>query len=124
MTDLPATRDATANTYRFTTAGVLAAFSASLCCLGPFALMATGISGAWMSRLMGVERYQPVLIVLSVSFFALAGWKLFSASERKNTAGSCPIPRAKRQQKLIFFLAGCLALILLTSEFWIVWLAG
>lgn len=124
MSDFPATRNVTENTYRFSAAGVLAAVSASLCCLGPFALMATGISGVWMSRLMAVERFQPVFIVLSVSFFALAGWKLFSAAGRKNTTGSCPTPRAKRQQKLIFFLSGCLALVLLTSEFWIVWLAG
>ena len=124
MTDLPSTRDITANTHRFTAAGVLAAASASLCCLGPFALMATGISGAWMSRLMLVERFQPALIALSVSFFALAGWKLFSAARRKNPTESCPTPWAKRQQKLIFVLSGCLALVLLTSEFWIVWLAG
>lgn len=86
--------------------------------------MATGISGAWMSHLMKVERYQPLLILLSVSFFALAGWQLFGPSRGNRPVASCPVSSRKHHQRLIFGLSGCLALVLLTSEFWIVRLAG
>ena len=43
--------------YRYLFGGVLASVTASICCIGPFALLATGISGAWMSRVMVVEPF-------------------------------------------------------------------
>jgi mercuric ion transport protein len=109
--------------YQTLTAGLLVSVTASICCLGPFALLATGVSGAWMSRLMIFEPLQPLLIVVTALLFALAGWKLFYARKTIVKGGSCSIQLASTQQKTLFFVAGILSIILLSSEYWIVFLA-
>jgi mercuric ion transport protein len=105
-------------------AGLLASATASICCLGPFALMATGISGAWMSRLMLVEPMQPFIIALTVLLFALAGWQIFHPTIKIEHRSSCPAQSIKFSLKIAYFLAGSLAIILITSEYWIVLIAG
>jgi mercuric ion transport protein len=108
----------------YITAGLLASVTASICCLGPFALMATGISGAWMSRLMVIEPMQPFIIALTMLFFALAGWKIFYPTKNYEQGSSCPAQSIKSSQKFSYFLAGSLATILVSSEYWIVWIVG
>jgi mercuric ion transport protein len=105
-------------------AGLLASATASICCLGPFALMATGISGAWMSRLMLVEPMQPFIIALTVLLFALAGWQIFIPSTKVKQGSHCPARSTRMSQKLAYFLTGSIATILITSEYWILWVAG
>ena len=60
--------------------GIAASFTASICCLGPLALLSTGVSGAWMSNLMFFERYQPILIAVTLLAFVLAGRSVFFAA--------------------------------------------
>jgi len=110
--------------YQYLIVAMLASMTASICCIGPFALLATGISGAWMSQLMIVEPFQPLLMALTVLLLALAGWKLFYSAAKNEQGNSCPAQKSGRQQKLAYFLTGGLALILLTSEYWILWVAG
>jgi len=100
-------------------AGLLASATASICCLGPFAL-----SGAWMSRLMLVEPMQPFIIALTVLLFALAGWQIFHPTIKIEHRSSCPAQSIKFSLKIAYFLAGSLAIILITSEYWIVLIAG
>ncbi|MEO1931614.1 MAG: mercuric transporter MerT family protein [Pseudohongiella sp.] len=114
----------TISSSHYITAGLLASATASICCLGPFALMATGISGAWMSRLMVIEPMQPFIIALTMLFFALAGWKIFYPTKKYEQGSSCPAQSIKSSQKFAYFLAGSLASILVSSEYWIVWIAG
>ncbi len=93
---------------------------ASICCVGPFFLMATGISGAWMSRLMILEPYQPIFIFLVSSLFAAAAWSIFAPMEKAIASGdSCPISALRMRQKAAFFTTGALVTILLTSAHWI-----
>ncbi len=101
---------------RFMLGGVAVSLIASSCCIGPFLLLATGVSGAWMSRLMVLQAYQPLFISLVLTFFAMAWVKIF------RPFSSAP-SGATAQQKAAFFLLFALALILLFSEYWIVWLA-
>lgn len=105
-------------------AGMLASVTASICCIGPFALLATGMSGAWISRLMIVEPFQPLLIALTVLMFALAGRKLFYAAAEFEEGSSCTVQKSGWQQKSAYFLTASVALVLLTSEYWIPLVGG
>lgn len=101
---------------------------ASSCCVGPFLLLATGVSGAWMSRLMVLQAYQPLFVSLVLTFFAMAWVKIFkpfSSSKATEVSGHnvAVRPTVMTRQKAAFFLSFGLALILLLSEYWIVWLA-
>ena len=113
----------TSNPRPYLIAGLISSFSASVCCIGPFFLLTTGLSGAWMSRLMVVESYQPLLAVITIGAFALAGWKLFYAKQDDGQGASCSAIKPLWQSKHSYLLSACLALLLLSSEYWIVLIA-
>lgn len=104
--------------------GVLSSAAASICCIGPLLLLATGISGAWMSRLMVLEPYFPILATVSLAFIGTAGWKLLQprSCDASGAQGDLTLPESK--PLVLFTLALSLAVILLTSEYWIVLLAA
>lgn len=52
-------------------AGVLA----SICCVGPLAVVAVGGGGAWVSRLTALEPYRPFFVVLALGALALAWYR-------------------------------------------------
>jgi hypothetical protein len=82
-------------------------------------LLAIGISGSWMSRLMVLA-----LASMSLALIGAAGWMLVNPRpcEAGDVEGGLKPPESK--SLLPFILALCLALILLTSEYWIVLLAA
>ena len=106
--------------YRYLFGGVLASVTASICCIGPFALLATGISGAWMSRVMVVEPFQPLLAGITIILFALASRKIFFSKVAGKKGSNCPTVAVQRKQKIVYCVSGVLALVSLTSEYWIV----
>lgn len=105
---------------RFIAAGLVASAGASICCLGPFALLATGVSGAWMSRLMMLEPYQPLLIALSLVAFVIAGSKLFLSPTLAFEESCCQENKADWKQVALFVSSFVVALLFVTSEHWIV----
>ena len=107
---------------RYLAGGVLVSVGASVCCIGPFILLATGISGAWISQLMILEPYQPIFVLIVLCMFAVAGWKIFRPVNEAAVSDGCPMAQVRWQQKATFFLTGALASILLTSVYWIVWI--
>ncbi len=108
---------------RFIAGGVLASVSASICCLGPLVLLATGVSGAWMSKFMLLEPYQPILITLSLIAFAIAGKKLFGSATAVQDRDCCEGEKIGWKQYGLFLSSCTLALIFVTSEYWILRLA-
>jgi mercuric ion transport protein len=56
----------------------LAAIGASLCCLGPLALVSVGVSGAWISNLTALEPYRWVFAAVAVGFMGYASKRIFS----------------------------------------------
>ncbi|MCI5106902.1 MAG: mercuric transporter MerT family protein [Pseudomonadales bacterium] len=95
---------------------------ASVCCLGPLLLLTLGVSGAWMSRLMIVESWYPLLASLSLALIALAAWQLMQARACENfkEARSLRLPEARQMAALVF--AVLLSLLFLSSEYWLLWL--
>ena len=48
--------------------GVVGAFLASACCIGPLVLLTLGISGAWIGNLTALEPYKPIFAVFALGF--------------------------------------------------------
>ncbi len=120
---MQAARKNNAGFNRFIAGGVLASMSASICCLGPFVLLATGISGAWMSNLMRLEPYQPMLIGLALIAFAIAGKRLFVGATNDEDGSCCDNEKIGWQQYTLYLSSFALALIFVTSEFWVLQIA-
>jgi len=52
-------------------------------------LLTTGVSGAWMSKLMLFEQYQAFLITATLLAFAFAGRSLFFAGNAVRDGDCC-----------------------------------
>jgi|TARA_B110000971_G_scaffold85372_1_gene87605 mercuric ion transport protein len=110
--------------YRhFIAGGIATSLTASICCLGPLALLATGVSGAWMSDLMFFERYQKILVAATLLAFALAGRSVFFATNTAGKNGCCEEKEPEWKKVSIFAATFCLALVFISSEHWIQYLA-
>jgi mercuric ion transport protein len=104
--------------------GIAASLTASICCLGPLALLAAGVSGAWMSKLMFFGQYQPILVAATLLAFALAGRSVFFASNAVAENHCCEEKRSGEKElgwkkATVFAASSCLALVLISSEYWI-----
>jgi mercuric ion transport protein len=102
---------------------VVAAIGASACCFGPLLLLALGISGAWISNLTLLEPYRPFFIFAVLVLFGFAGWKVYRPVEDCDPGTACVVPQGRKRQQAIFWLTAFIALVLLTSNYWIVWFA-
>jgi mercuric ion transport protein len=118
--------------------GVTAAFLGSLCCMGPLLFVTLGV-GAGLATTF--EPLRPVFVVVMVALFGLAfysvygrrAWRAAAASNDPGTSGesvgstgatdvACGLPRNRRHDKVILWLAAVLALVLWTFPTWSKWL--
>ena len=95
------------------TAGTLAAIGASICCVGPLALLGLGISGAWIGTLNAFEPYRPVLIGITLVFLALAFRKLYLVPQVCAPETACATPAVVRRQRAVFWVLTALLLALI-----------
>ena len=87
-------------------ASALAAFGASICCLGPLLLLAVGVGGSSSLGLFtALEPYRPAFIAVTLGLLALAYYKMFW---RKADCESC-----RRGQKLLFWGIAVLSILML-----------
>lgn len=99
-------------------AGVLAAMGASVCCVGPFVLLALGISGAWISTLTALEPFRLVFIVLMLLFLSLSFRKLYLMPKSCAVGTRCDDPRIVKRQRMVFWVV-TVALLVLVAVPWI-----
>ncbi len=83
--------------------GVLAAVGASVCCVGPLALLALGIGGAWIGNLSALEPIRPVFIVLTAVFMAMAFRRLYLMPRACEAGTPCADPLALRRRRWLFW---------------------
>lgn len=95
------------------TAGILAAIGASVCCVGPLALLGLGVSGAWIGNLTAFEPVRPVLIGVTLLFLALAYRKLYRVPQVCAPGTACADTTVIRRQRNIFWTVSVLVLALL-----------
>lgn len=99
--------------------GVLAAVGASLCCVGPFILLTLGIGGAWIGNLTLLEPYRPVFIVIVMLLFGWVGWQINRPVEACVPGTVCAVPQTQKRRRVIFWIMAIIALVLVTSSYWI-----
>ena len=94
--------------------GVVAAFLASACCIGPLVLLTLGISGAWIGNLTVLEPYKPWFAGVALVFVGLppvtanasttvaatavafAAFDPFGSADRTDAVGHSDLPPASR----------------------------
>jgi mercuric ion transport protein len=97
--------------------GALAAILASTCCLGPLALVALGLSGAWIGNLTRLEPYRPFFIAAALVALFFAGRRIFRAAQTCNAGELCAVPRTRRIYKVLFVTVSVLVLIALVFPY-------
>ena len=100
-------------------AGILAAFGASVCCVGPLVLLALGISGTWIGSLTVMTPFRPVFVGLTLLFLGMAFHRLYLRPRVCVPGTPCSIPGTLRRQRLIFWIVTVLLIGLLAVP----WLA-
>ena len=95
--------------------GALAAFAASLCCLGPLVLVTLGVGGAWISNLTALEPYRPIFIGVALVLMGLAWRRIYRAPAAEVCAPGtlCAKPQTNRVYKAMFWLVSALVLLAL-----------
>lgn len=94
--------------------GAVAAIGASACCAGPLLLVVLGIGGAWGSRLVALDVYQPYFIAAALAFFGYAYFKLYRAPETCEPGEVCAVPAVRRRQRGIFWVLAVAAAALMS----------
>jgi len=99
--------------------GLIAAIGAGLCCAGPFVLLLLGVSGSWIGNLTLLEPYRPIFIVAVLALFGWAGWQLYRPVEACEPGTACAVPQVRKRRQVIFWITSVIALLLVTSAYWI-----
>ncbi len=82
---------------------VIAAITASACCIGPLVLLMLGISGSWISNLTAMEPYRPIFIGITLLFLGLAFRKLYLVPKSCAIDKPCAEPTNLRKQRNLFW---------------------
>ena len=94
-------------------AGAAAAIGASACCAGPLLLVVLGIGGAWGSRLVALEAYQPFFLVAASGFFGFAFYRLYRRPDACAPGEACAVPAVRQRQRIIFWVVTLIAAALM-----------
>jgi mercuric ion transport protein len=103
--------------------GIIAAIGAGVCCVGPLVLLLLGVSGSWISNLTAFEPYRPIFILVVALLFGYSGWKIYRPVKECEPGTACAVPATQQRRKRIFWLCAITAMILVTSNYWILLIA-
>ncbi|GIW54373.1 MAG: mercuric transporter [Nitrospiraceae bacterium] len=112
--------------------GLLAAFFASLCCIGPllFAALgvgigATGFLASTAAMLKSLLPYRPVFIGLAA---LLLGLSLYLAYRKPKAVGAacqaCAPAAASHRARLVLWIIAGLSVALILAPYWLDWMTG
>lgn len=90
--------------------GTIAAFIASLCCIGPLILIALGLGTASSALSIGAQK--PYFLALGLVFFAVSLF-LFITYRRKNICEGCTTKEQERRRIINTILTAFAALVML-----------
>ena len=99
--------------------GAIAAFAASVCCLGPLVLVALGVSGAWISNLTALEPYRPIFIGAALVLMGFAWRRIYRASVAQSCAPGevCALPQSTGVYRVMFWIVSGLVLLALAFPY-------
>jgi len=87
--------------------GIIAAFTATLCCIAPLVLFLLGISGAWISNLTAVEPYRPYFLVVAIALVTIGYWKVYKKSNVSDCKPGtfCAMSKSNLINKVMLWIA-------------------
>lgn len=91
---------------------------ASVCCVGPLALLTLGIGGAWIANLTVLEPLRPWLIAATALFLVLAFRRVYLQPRLCEPGDVCAEPIALQRQRQVFWFV-VLAVLALLSIPWL-----
>lgn len=99
--------------------GILGAFLASACCVGPLVLLTLGISGAWIGNLTALEPYKSIFAVIALGFIAAGFRQVYFRKPTVCEPGSyCARPASARITKTALWASFILVVAALTIDWW------
>jgi mercuric ion transport protein len=103
----------------FAAGGVIGAVLASTCCIGPLALLALGVSGAWIGNLTALEPYKPYFAAAALVFIGLGYRQVYFRPKPACADGSlCARPQSSRITKAALWSATVLVALALSINWW------
>lgn len=100
--------------------GLIAAAGAGLCCAGPLVLLLLGVSGSWIGSLTLLEPFRPYFILVVIVLFSYAARKIYRPIDKCEPGSTCAVPKVRLGRQIILWVAGLIALVLVTSNYWII----
>ena len=82
---------------------IVAAFVASLCCIGPIALAVLGLGGVGLFTALG--EYRPYIMAVTVVLLGLAFYFTYRKREVKCEDGTCKVESASKWNKIAVWFA-------------------
>lgn len=104
----------------FIGSGIVGAFIASLCCVGPLILTVLGVSGAAVLSKFEVIRLPMILVV--VTLFGFAGIVLYRKRKNCEPDSICADPKKFRKMVIFYWIGLAIAILGITSPQWVAWL--
>ena len=99
--------------------GVVGAVLASSCCVLPLALVAVGLSGAWVSRLTALAPFKPYALAGTTVVLAAGFWHVYGRKAPVCAPGSaCAAPRYRRFTKAALWAGAGLAVLSASVDVW------
>lgn len=102
-------------------AAVGAALLASLCCIGPLLFVTLGVGAGFATRF---EPLRPLFAVLTIALLALGFYSVYGRQRATTLAascdidGTCTVPRSRKRDKILLWIAALVALTVLTFPQW------
>jgi mercuric ion transport protein len=98
---------------------VAVAVAASVCCLGPLALVTLGATGAWIGALAGLAPYRPLLIAATAGLLGAALFREYRKPKAEACApgSACAVPAARRGMRAALWVVAALVVGLLALPY-------
>lgn len=102
-------------------AAVGAALLASLCCIGPVLFVTLGVGAGFAARF---EPLRPLFTVLTIALLGLGFYSAYGrhgatmAAAPCDVDGTCAVPRSRRRDRILLWIAALVALVVLTFPQW------
>ncbi|MGH7445913.1 MAG: mercuric transporter MerT family protein [Longimicrobiales bacterium] len=95
-------------------ASVIAAISASACCIGPVAFVMMG-AGAFGATFSALEPYRPIMLGATM---LLVGWAFYAAYRPMENCATCS-PASRRRTQVAVWIAAVLVLVLAAFPYYV-----
>lgn len=94
--------------------GIISAFLASICCVGPAVLTVLGVAGTGF--LLRFEWLRPYWLIMSFVFLGMAYRYAYGRAGRCNSNGKCEL-RSKRTNRVLFWVLSVFVLFGIVSPY-------